>query len=58
MKENESFSAKPIKEDLLYILDQMIQRIDELPPQARYAPINHADFASALRVVADILRAC
>lgn len=50
-------SSEPPKQDGVAILNAMIQRIESLPPQSLYAPINHSDFASLLRVLADIFRA-
>lgn len=50
-------SSEPPKQEGLEILKAMIQRIESLPPQSLYAPINHADFASLLRVLLDVFRA-
>lgn len=48
---------KPDKNEILSRLDELIKRIDDLPQEARYAPINHADFASLLTILASFLRA-
>lgn len=50
-------STESPKQDRLAELNAMIQRIESLPPQSLYAPINHSDYASLLRVLADIFRA-
>ena len=50
-------SAKPPKKELLAMLDEMIKRIEDLPQEALYAPINHADYVSLLILLSAILRA-
>ena len=45
------------KQQVTSVLDEMIRRIEDLPPQALYSPINHSDFASLLRVLVDVFRA-
>lgn len=50
-------STEPPKQYNLAKLCAMIDRIESLPPQSLYAPINHADYASLLRELLDILRA-
>ena len=50
-------SPKPTKPEMLEMLDEMIRRIEDLPPNALYAPINHADFCSLLILLSSILRA-
>lgn len=52
----EAQSAKPPENDVLYMLDEMIQRIENLPEEARYAPITHADYLSILYIIKAIIR--
>lgn len=47
---------RPSKEDLIRELDEMVKNIENLPPQALYAPINHADFGSLLILLHAILK--
>jgi len=53
VKEN----VKPDKDDLLKMLDEMIKSYENLPSAAMQSPINHYDFASALLLLSEILRA-
>lgn len=50
-------SSKPTKQEMLEMLDQMIKRIEDLPQQALYTPITHADFVSLLILLHSILSA-
>jgi hypothetical protein len=50
-------SPKPTKDELLSMLTEMIKRIESLPPQALYSPVNHADLNSLLILLASIFRA-
>ena len=50
-------SSKPTKKVLIGMLDEMIKNIEGLPQIAMTAPITHYDFASALILLASILRA-
>lgn len=50
-------SSKPTKQEMLDMLDEMIKRIEDLPQQALYTPITHADFCSLLLLLSGILRA-
>lgn len=52
-----SLSPKPNKNELLSMLDEMIDRIENLPQEARYAPITHADHASLILIVSALFRA-
>lgn len=52
----EGVSSETSKQDALAHLDAMIQCIEKLPPQSLYAPINHADFASLLRLLTEVFR--
>ena len=49
-------SKKATKEDFLNALDEMIRRIEEMPPQAMVVSINHYDFVSLLILLASIFR--
>lgn len=49
--------AKPTKDEMLAMLDEMIERIENLPQEARYAPITHADHVSLMLLVASLFRA-
>lgn len=51
------FSNKPTKKELLGMLDEMIKNIEGLPQVAMTTAITHYDFASALLLLASILRA-
>lgn len=48
--------AKPTYEDLLQCLDDMINKIEGLPPQAMIVAINHYDFCSLLMLLSAIFR--
>lgn len=45
------------KDEALEKLREMAKRISDLPPEAIYAPINHADFCSLLLLLWEILKA-
>jgi len=45
------------KEEALEMLKEMAKRLNSLPPEALFAPINHADFCSLLLLLWEILRA-
>jgi hypothetical protein len=47
----------PNKAELLDILEAMVNRIEQLPPDALYAAISHADFGALLILLSSILRA-
>jgi len=49
-------SFKPSKEELLQMLEEMQKRIENLPIEAIYSPINHADFASLMMLLSAIFR--
>src|SRR6266851_2274887 len=46
---------KPARQEKLKILDEMIKSIENLPPQALYAPISHADFRALLLCLSSIM---
>lgn len=50
-------STKPTKHEMLTMLDEMIERIENLPQEARYAPITHADHVSLMLLVVALFRA-
>lgn len=56
-KDTEEARPKPTKKELLKILDEMNQRIEEMPPQAAVMAITHYDFSSLLILLASIFRA-
>lgn len=43
------------KTEILEQVSLMIENIEKLPPQAMYAPINHADFTVILLLIQSIL---
>lgn len=47
---------KTMKESLLDSLDEMIKKIEEMPPNAMIISINHYDFASLLMLLSAIFR--
>lgn len=47
---------KVTKEDLLDALDEMVKRIESMPPNAMVASINHYDFVSLLMLLSSIFR--
>jgi len=49
--------VKPSKEELLKMLDDMIERLESLPPNAMIAPVTHYDLASSLILLSSIFRA-
>jgi predicted nucleic acid-binding Zn-ribbon protein len=50
-------SAKPTKEEMLEMLDDMARRIDDLPGHAASQPITHYDFQALVLLLSSILRA-
>lgn len=50
-------SNKPTKSEMLSMLDEMIERIENLPQEARYAPVTHADHVSLMLLVVSLFRA-
>lgn len=50
-------STKPTKSEMLGMLDEMIERIENLPQEARYAPVTHADHVSLMLLVVSLFRA-
>lgn len=49
-------ASKPSRAELLDMLDEMRKRIEELPQQAAFVPITHADFNSLLLLLSAIFR--
>lgn len=47
---------KPTYDDLLAALDEMIRRIEDMPPNAMVVSINHYDFVSLLMLLSSIFR--
>lgn len=50
-------SERPEKQEILTILEEMIDRYEDLPAAAKLSPINHYDFCSLLLIVAAFMRA-
>lgn len=48
--------ARLTREDFLQALDEMIKRIEEMPPNAMIVAINHYDFVSLLVLLSSIFR--
>jgi hypothetical protein len=46
----------PTKQEKLQVLDEMIKSYQNLPPQALYAAVSHADFRDLLLCLSSILR--
>ena len=44
------------KERPIEVLNRLIESIDELPPSAMHAYINHYDFNATLKIIRDILK--
>ncbi len=53
----EDFSSSPSLEEKLEMLDDMIRRLEELPPVAMGLPISHYDLLSMLLLIASIFKA-
>lgn len=53
----ETIRPKPTKKEMIQMLDEMIKRIESLPVDALYSPVNHSDFVSLLLLLSSILRA-
>lgn len=49
-------TPKVTKADFLYALDDMIKRIEDMPPNAMVVAINHYDFVSVLILLSNIFR--
>jgi hypothetical protein len=49
--------AKPSKEELLEILDNMRKNIEEMPSNALFSPITHSDFGSLLMLLSALFKA-
>ena len=47
----------PTKQELLEMLQALNKNLAELPPQALYAPVNHADFGSLISLLCSIFLA-
>jgi len=47
---------KPTRYDFLEALDEMIRRIEAMPPQAMTIAINHYDYVSLLILLSSLLR--
>jgi hypothetical protein len=50
-------SKPPSKEELLYMLDEMIKSFQSLPQHAMLTPINHYDFSSLMLLVSALFKA-
>ena len=48
--------SRPSKRDLIKMLDEMIKKIEDLPPLAMSTPINHYDMASFMLLISSILQ--
>lgn len=49
-------SDRPNKEDLIFMLDEMIKNIEKLPSYIMTTPINHYDYVSLLMVLSSIFK--
>lgn len=47
--------GKPDKKELIGMLQEMIDRIESLPPAAMTTPINHYDFCAALILLKSVI---
>jgi len=47
----------PTKQELVDMLMALSRNLQELPPQALYAPVNHADFGSLVSLLCSIFLA-
>ncbi len=56
MKSNKYNVKKPGKKELIEMLDEMIKKIEDLPPQAMSVSITHYDFYSSLLLLSSILK--
>lgn len=56
MEEPNNSNKKLTTEEILEILDEMAKGYENLPPQAMYAPITHADYYSLLLVLSSFFR--
>ena len=45
------------KDEILQVLDEMIAKFDDMPPQAKDMPMTHHDYCALLLVLVSILRA-
>ncbi len=54
--ESDANYPKPSSKELIDTLEETIKNIDHLPDSARFAPVTHSDFSSALSLLAAILR--
>ncbi len=56
-KEEDSYTpSRPNKKELINMLDEMIKKIEDLPPLAMSTPINHYDMASFMLLISSILQ--
>ncbi len=56
-KEEEIYTpSRPNKKELINMLDEMIKKIEDLPPLAMSTPINHYDMASFMLLISSILQ--
>jgi len=54
---NEESYPKPTKQELLEMLDEMRKRIEELPMNAMFSPVTHADLCSLIMLMSAIFKA-
>lgn len=52
----EEYQEKPTKSDFLFMLNEMINNIEKLPPNAMHLPINHYDFSALLILLFEIFK--
>jgi len=55
-KQEEDFSHKVTREELLDTLDQLIKNVEALPPHAMLTPITHYDYCALLILLQSIFR--
>ena len=48
--------AKPTKEELIYMLDEMNNNIEKLPPHALISPVNHYDLSALLILLSALFK--
>jgi hypothetical protein len=56
INDKEEFHAKPTKEELLSMLDDIIKSYESMPSWAIHAPISHADQLSLLMLVSSLFK--
>ena len=51
-------TPKPDKKELMFMMDNLISSIENLPKDAMTSPVTHYDLVSALFLIRELFKAC